>query len=391
MNVKIVNYDAVIEPLTWIEVDLGAIAFNYKEMQTLAKKHMRHPLGIMPVIKADAYGHGLLQVAQCLSQAHCPWVAVSNVSEGSMLRSAGFKGAILLFESTLVRDAKDIVGYGLTPTVCSLEMARALHLANQDADTPLPIHLKIDTGMGRLGVHLNEVNALWEYIHRSCPALRLEGVYTHFPVADSDKEFTLSQMRLFRDLILSWQNQGFNIEMIHAGNSMGLGDYPSDLFNVARPGIMLYGLYPSASLQSKFSLKPAMSVKTRIIYISSLKKGQGISYGHTFKASRDLTVAVLPIGYSNGYLRSLSNKAEVLIGGMRCPLIGRVTMDQIMVDVSALMKTSHPVLLNDEAVLLGRQGKEHISADDLAKWADTISYEIICSLGSRLPRVYLPS
>ena len=168
----------------------------------------------------------------------------------------------------------------------------------------------------------------------------------------------------------------------------GLGDYKSDLFNLARPGIMLYGVYPLEDLKQKVHLKPAMSVKTRIIFVQTIAKGRGVSYGHTFKAKEDITVAVLPIGYSNGYLRSLSNKAFVLVEGVRCPVVGRVTMDQIIVDVTAATLSGRIPKIGDEVVIMGDQKGSSISVDEIAKWADTISYEILCSLGNRLPRVY---
>jgi len=197
-------------------------------------------------------------------------------------------------------------------------------------------------------------------------------------------------MRHFRDIVFLLENQFITFTYVHASNSMGLGDYKSDLFNLARPGIMLYGVYPQEDLKDKVHLKPAMSVKTRIMFVQTIAKGRGVSYGHTFKAKEDITVAVLPIGYSNGYLRSLSNKAFVLVAGVRCPVIGRVTMDQIIVDVTAVTLSGNIPQVGDEVLLIGSQKGSTVGADEVALWADTISYEILCSLGNRLPRVYLP-
>ncbi len=378
--------------LTWAVIDLKALAHNYTQLVKLAGQNMTAsatPM-IMPVIKADAYGHGVLDVAKTLN-SQCSFFGVSNVDEGIMLRRNGFKQKILLFESTLPSDAQEIVAHELTPTVCTKDFAAALNKEALARDKKISIHIKVDTGMGRLGIDETDVIAFVEHLKKSCMGIHLEGIYTHFPLADSDKEFTFAQMRRFRDVVYALENRFLTFEYVHAGNSMGLGEYRSELFNCARPGIMLYGLYPSDDIKSKVHLKPVMSVKTKIIFVKSLKKGQGISYGHTFKAKEDMTIAVLPIGYSNGYLRALSNKAFVLVGGVRCPVIGRVTMDQVMVDVTPVGLSGRLPAVADEVVLLGSQKDENISADDVAGWAGTISYEILCSLGSRLPHKVLPA
>ena len=389
MDLKILNYQTVVHPPAWCELDLKALAHNFEELQKLANKNMAHPLGIMPVIKAEAYGHGMIQVAECLRGCGCKYWAVSNASEGLHLRATGFNEKILLFESTLTSEAKEIVAYNLTPTVTTLEMAQALEQCAHEAGIQLPVHIKIDTGMGRLGINEDQALGFVQKIRDEFPHLVLEGVYTHLPVADTDRDFTIAQMRRFRDMVYALENQFITFSFVHAGNSMGLGDYKSELFNLARPGIMLYGVYPLEDLKTKVHLKPVMSVKVRIIFVQTVAKGRGISYGHTFKAKEDITVAVLPIGYSNGYLRSLSNKAFVLVDGVRCPVVGRVTMDQIIVDITALTLSGRLPNTGDEAVILGTQKGSSISAEELAHWADTISYEILCSLGSRLPRVYL--
>jgi len=386
MDSKTLNFETAIHPTTWCEIDLKALAHNFEQLQKLAVKNMSHASGIMPVIKADAYGHGMLRVAECLNECGCKYFGVSNTTEGITLRVAEFKQKILLFESTLVSEARDIVEYKLTPTVCAVEMAQALDHAAHQAGIQIPVHIKIDTGMGRLGINETQALDFVQTLRTECPNLILEGVYTHFPVADTDRDFTLGQMRRFRDIVYSLENQFITFSYVHAGNSMGLGDYKSDLFNLARPGIMLYGIYPQEDLKKRISLKPVMSVKARIIFVQTIAKGRGISYGHTFKAKEDITVAILPIGYSNGYLRSLSNKAFVLVAGMRCPVVGRVTMDQIIVDITAATLSGRIPRIGDEAVIMGVQKGEAIPVDDIAHWADTISYEILCSLGNRLPR-----
>jgi alanine racemase len=237
--------------------------------------------------------------------------------------------------------------------------------------------------MGRLGVWYSEAEEFIQKI-RKLSHLVIGGVYTHFPVADTNRAFTQKQIENFQHLVERLQAKGISIPYLHAANSMGLAAYPHHLFNLARPGIMLYGLYPSPKLRPKVILKPVLSVKSRIIFLKRVSRGRGISYGHTFIAPRPMTVATLPIGYSDGYLRCLSNKTQVLINGRRCPVVGRITMDQIMVDVTKLKQLK----LGTEVTLLGRQNQEEISADELAQKAGTISYEIVCSLGTRLPKVY---
>ncbi len=389
MSVAIASTKLHFPPSAWVEIDLKALAHNYVQLKKLAAANMAHNSGLMPIIKADAYGHGMLECAHVLNDQGCRFWGVSNVDEGMRLREAGYKHSILVFESTLQAHAPAIIELDLIPTVCTIEFADALEVLAAKANKPVPIHVKVDTGMGRLGAGEDQALELVLHIQKRCPSLRLEGIYTHFPLADTDRDFTFAQMRRFRDIVYQCENHFITFRYVHAGNSMGLGDYKSELFNLARPGLMLYGLYPSHDLKSKVHLKPVMSVKAQIIFTRTIPKGFGISYGHTFKAPEDMTIAVLPIGYSNGYLRSLSNKAFVLVHGVRCPVIGRVTMDQIIVDVSALRLSGKMPKVSDECVILGSQKEESITADDIAHWASTISYEIVCSLGSRLDRIVL--
>ena len=388
MTVKDQQTATTSEHWTWAEIDLNAMAANFAELKKLAAKNMAYNAGLIPVIKADAYGHGMLATAQCLDAQGCSLFAVSNVSEGIALRRAGFKQKVLLFESTLPQDAAAIVENQLTPTVCTLDLAQAIDAQAIAAGVQVPVHIKVDTGMGRLGVDEEDALAFVQKLRDDHPRLVLEGLYTHFPLAETDREFTFGQMRRFRDIVYAMENQFITFTYVHAGNSMGLGDYKSELFNLARPGLMLYGLYPSEELKKKVALHPVMAVKTRIIFVKTIAKGHGVSYGHTFKAKDDMTVAVLPIGYSNGYLRSLSNTGFVLVRGLRCPVIGRVTMDQVIVDVTPLGMSGDLPRLGEEVVLLGNQKGANISADEVAHWAGTISYEILCSLGNNLPRIY---
>ena len=364
--------------LTFAEIDLSAIRHNFRVLHKLAGKAK-----ILTVIKADAYGHGMVPIAKLLARERVDFVGLSNLNEGITLRKAGIKTPVLLFETTLAEQAKDIIDYKLTPTVCTYELAAALSRYAQKRKRIVDIHVKVDTGMGRLGLWYQEIPAFMNKIRR-LRNLRVQGLYTHFPVADIDRAFTRKQIQQFIMLLQQLNADGWQIPYVHAANSMGLAGYKAAILNLPRPGLMLYGLYPRPELEKKINLRPVMSVHSKIIFLKHIEKGRSISYGRTFIAPRPMTVATLPIGYSDGYLRGLSGKADVLVGGKRCPILGRVTMDQIVVDVS---KIKNP-RLGMPVVILGRQGKQQVCAYELAQHARTINYEIVCSLGSRLPRVY---
>jgi len=382
--------------MAWVEIDLRAVRHNFRQIRRLAarnfvpkparrkspQKRTARP-DILCIIKADAYGHGMLRVARVLNGLGANFWGVSDVTEGIQLRKNGFKKPILLLGPPLPTQVKDVIDFNLMPTVCTVSLAAALDTYARRLNRKIAVHVKIDTGMGRLGIWHQQardfIEALLRFSH-----LNLDGLYTHFPLADTNPKFTRQQIRLLGNLVDELDREGIVIPYIHAANSMGLAGYKSYLFNLVRPGLMIYGQYPSAGLKKRIPLRPAMSVKARIIHVKRVPKGQGISYGHTFIAPRDMDVATLQIGYNDGYLRSLSNKAHVLAAGQRCPVVGRVTMDQIMVDVSAVKSPR----VGMEVILLGQGKKSSISGDELASLAGTINYEIVCSLGNRLPRVY---
>ncbi len=372
---------------SWAEVDLKAIRHNFQEIKRLAGKTTR----ILCVVKGDAYGHGLVRVASFLDQLGLEFFGVSDIEEGMILRKNGIRKPILIFESTLPSQAQRIVEYHLTPTICTMGMAKALNRYAKSLPQRLGIHVEVDTGMGRFGIGHEEA---FDFIKNLSllSHLSIQGIYTHFPLAETDREFTRRQIRHLYDLVKRLDQSGVVVPTIHAANSMGLVGYKTRILNLARPGLMLYGLSPSVgaglkpvpTLKRKIALRPALSVKSRIVFLKKVKKGQGISYGHTFVAPKNMEIATLAIGYKDGYLRCLSNKSCVLIRGWRCPVVGRVTMDQIMVDVSGIK----PVRVGMEAVILGKQKDASIDADELAEYAHTISYEIVCHLGNHLPRVY---
>ena len=365
--------------LAWAAVDLDALKHNYREL----RKQTPRGVELLAVVKADAYGHGMIPVSTHLNEWGIKFFGVSNVEEGILLRKHGIRGTILLFESTLPNFAREMVRYNLTPTVCTLELAASLNRFAKLKKRTIDVHVKVDTGMGRLGIWYEDATAFIKTLKRF-PHLSVKGLYTHFAAADTDPAFTKKQVGQFTKLLDELRRQSIRISLTHAANSMGLVAYKHPIFNLARPGIMLYGLAPAAHLKSRLNLKPVLSVKSKIIFLKRISKGHSISYGRTFIARQNMTVATLPIGYSDGYFRSLSNKAEVLVNGRRCKVLGRVTMDQIVIDVTKVA----PVKIGTEVVVLGTQGNETIGAAELARYADTIHYEVVCNLGNRLTRIY---
>ncbi len=363
--------------LTWAQIDLSAIPHNLKILK-------KNAVEILPVIKADAYGHGMIAVAKELNHLGVRIFGVSDLVEGGQLRENGFINDILLLESPLPSLAANIVKYHLIASVCTLELARALNKEAGIRKEKVKVHIKVDTGMGRLGVWHKDAPEFIRLV-ASFPNLIIDGIFTHFPLSDRDPKFTGQQLKDFSLLLDSLGELKKTIRYVHAANSMGLSGYQNSILNLARPGLMLYGLYPRQDLQKKIKLKAAMSVKTRVLFVKTLEKGRGVSYGHTYVAKKNIKVATLAIGYSDGYFRCLSNKAAVLIHGKRCPVVGNVTMDQIIVDVS----NAGTVKIGDVALILGVYKKQSISAQELGTWAGTINYEIVCNLGNRLERKYI--
>lgn len=373
----------------WVEIDLKAVRHNFRQIRRLALEQLEprvnRDVDILAVVKADSYGHGMVEVSRVLEREGCRFFAVSDLNEAVSLRLSGNKRRIVLFETTLPGQAPELVKYELTPSVCTMPMARALDRYARRARKKLPVHIKIDTGMGRLGVwHMYAVDFVRDV--NKLEHLQVEGIFTHFPVADTNKRFTEQQMRDFSVVVADLIRHQVPFRYLHAANSMGLAAYKNRLFNLVRPGVMLYGLYPSQELRSKIELKPVMSVKSRVLMTKTIYRGSGVSYGHIFRAAVDTPAAVIAVGYSDGYSRLLSNKAFVLINGTPCPVLGRVTMDQTVVDISRAGKVS----IGDEVVVVGEQGVCEVSADDIAAWSGTINYEVVCNLGNRLTRVHRP-
>ena len=342
----------------------------------------------MAVVKADAYGHGDKRISVAAQKAGVTRFAVSNINEALNLRHAGVTGEILILGYTPEEMVSVLQEYGITQTVHSLEYAQKLDNAVEVG--VVKVHIKVDTGMNRIGFPQNEQHDSFEDILQvnKLSGLNCCGIFTHFSCADSyseeDVEYTKRQMKYLDELIDRLENQGIRFEVIHAQNSAGTINYPNPRYNCARVGISMYGLDPSGEMKGKADMKPVLEWKTAVSLVKNIPAGSQVSYGRTFTASQNMKVATLAIGYADGYYRCFSSKADVLIHGIRCRILGRVCMDQMIVDVTNV----EDVQMGDVATLIGEDGNEKITADELAALADTINYEVVCSISRRVPRVY---
>ncbi len=366
---------------TWVEIDLHAIKHNIKEI-----RRVTHPgAAIMAVVKANAYGHGVLPVASVLLANGATSLAVAIPEEGIYLRQQGITVPILLLGLTLPGQAEEIVHHNLTPTVATWDSAVALADAARRLGSSVGVFVKLDTGMHRIGLQFHEAVGFVKNL-LTLQGLTVQGIFTHFSMSDlQDKSYTHRQFQCFQQVVTELRNQDIDIPLKSTANSAAVSDLPATHLDIVRPGIILYGLPPSEEVGGNLSLLPAMQFKTRVIYVKKVPPGSKISYGGTFTTSAETVIATLPVGYADGYNRLLSNRADVLIQGTRCPVVGRVCMDQITVDVTHLP----PVAIGEEAVLFGRQGQEEISVDEIAGILNTINYEVVCWVGDRVPRVYI--
>ncbi len=365
---------------TWVEVDLGAIAHNMK----LLRSTLKPGVALLAQVKGNAYGHGLLDVARAYERLGVDWLGVASIDEAARLRDGGITKSLLVQTAILPEEAGAALEYRVQPAVCSVEVGAALDRAASARNTVATVHLKIDTGMGRLGVWHEEAEALAKRL-QAFRRLRIAGCFTHFPSAEDDRRFTTAQIAAFRKLLARLRKMLDAPVLGHAANSMALLSYPDSHCDLVRPGLAFFGLYPTPRLRRTITLQPALSWKTRIVFVKRVPAGRGISYGLTHTTRRPTVIATLPVGYADGYMRALSNRSVVLIRGQRASVVGRICMDQVMVDVGRIAN----VQVGDEAVLIGTQGDEEIRAEELAHRAGTIAYEICTSISDRVPRRYI--
>lgn len=360
----------------WAEIDLDAVAGNVRLL-----KRRANGAALMAVVKANAYGHGAVAVARAALAAGADRLGVICVDEGEQLRRAGVTAPILVMGHTPATDAVRVVELSLTATVASRETAEALARAAAQQGVRLAVHVKVDTGLNRYGLSPNEALTLVDWL-RDLPSLEVEGLFTHFASADdTDKGYTLDQYARFRQVAeaLDW------VPIRHVANTATLLDMPDLSLEMVRPGLGIYGLYPSGEIRRDLGLVPVLSLKSRIVRLNALAPGDSVSYGRTWRAARPSLIGLVMCGYADGLPRSLSNRGNVLVRGQRVPIVGRICMDMCMVDVTDVPG----VAVGDEVVLIGCQGEEEITADEVAELAGTISYEILCGITPRVPRLYL--
>ncbi len=360
-------------------IDLDAIAHNVAAL----KARVGPGVEMMAVVKANAYGHGALPVARTALAAGATRLAVARMAEGVQLRQQGVTAPILVMGYHLPSEAAAAVAHDLTVTVNDAAFAGALAMEAREAGQRMKVHVKIDTGMSRFGLLPHETLDFLKWLSNQA-WLELEGLWTHFATADEmDKTFARQQFARYHD-VATLARQRFDIPLLHVANSAAILDLPETWLDAVRPGIALYGLYPSTEVSTDIGLRPALTLISHVGRVRKLPAGTSVSYGRTFIAAEPFTAALLPIGYGDGVHRMLSNRGQVLIRGQRAPIRGRVCMDNIIVDVSHIPGVRE----GDEAVLIGGQGDDRISAEEVAVWAETINYEVTTSLLPRVPRIY---
>lgn len=364
-------------------VDLNAIRHNILQIKSRLNKETK----LMVIVKADAYGHGAVPVAKALDEDGIDAYGVAIIEEAVELREAGIEKPILVLGYTPKEQYGLVISFGVTQTVFQYEMAEALALEAIGQGKTAKIHIKIDTGMSRIGYpdtkeSIKEIKRI-----AALPGIEIEGLFSHFARADEqDKTATLEQSRRFRDFYEMLKKEDINIPIRHIANSAGIIDIPEADLNMVRCGISTYGIYPSEEVgKEKLTLIPAMELKSHVIYVKSVNAGVGVSYGATYITERKTRIATIPVGYADGYSRNLSNCGKVIIHGKLAPIIGRICMDQFMVDVTKIKDVKQ----GDTVTLLGRDQKSYISVEELSAWSHSFPYELVCTIGKRIPRVYL--
>ncbi len=362
-------------------IDLNAYAHNLD----VVRRFIGHDASIAAVLKANAYGHGLVPLAKKAVGCGVRMVAVAAVDEGIELRQAGLQIPVLVMVQPEESVLPALLEYHLTPMISTIKAAETLGELAHRANRMVAIHCKVDSGMGRQGFSLNTAPADLQYLSR-ISHIDIEGIATHFPVADQlDDTFTYNQIKTFKQLLKQLDKRGIPYEIAHAANSAAIVNYQGSIFNMVRPGLMTYGVWPMKTASSRNLLKPVLRWETRITQVRELEEGASVGYGRTYTTKSRMCAAVLPVGYADGYKHSLSNQADVLVRGKRCPVRGSVCMDQIVVEVSQVDN----VQAGDLATLIGNDGPECITVEELADRAGTIPYDILTGIGQRVPREYI--
>ncbi|MCZ7545821.1 MAG: alanine racemase [Anaerolineae bacterium] len=371
--------------ITYAVIDLSVIMHNVRAL----KAHVGGPVEVIAVVKANGYGHGAAEAARAALAGGATRLAVARVDEGVALRQAGLAAPILVMGYAPPDAAPFIVAHNLTATLTTWEAAQAVSAQAEAAGRRAPVHVKVDTGMGRFGLLPEEAAAFVDQV-AALPGLDLEGMFTHFAVADEPAEasraYTRQQFARFTDVLRAVAAAGHRLRVRHCANSAATLFHAETHLDAVRPGIAIYGLRPNAEVAPPVALQPALALQSRVARVRTLPPGSSISYGRTYTTTRPTPVALVPVGYGDGYHRLLSNRGAVLINGQRAPIVGRVCMDQFVVDVTGIPDVKQ----DDTVVLIGAQGEARITAEEVARWAETINYEVTTSLLPRVKRVYLP-
>lgn len=366
------------------KINLDALKYNVESIE----KAVKESAGVVAVIKTDGYGHGAIPIAKCLEKDKRIWgYAVATAEEADILRQAQIKKPVLILGAVFSYAYQMLIKQGIRMTVFSYDMAKEISYEALKQQKTAKIHIKIDTGMGRIGF-LADNHSLQEIKKiASLPNIQIEGMFTHFAKADfKDKTSATSQLMKFKEFIRSVEREGIELTVRHCSNSAGIMDMPEANLDMVRAGIILYGLQPSEEVKKeKVPLKPVMSLHSHVVHVKKVAPMTGISYGHTYVSKKEAVIATIPVGYGDGYPRTLSNKGYVLINGQRAKICGRVCMDQMMVDVTDISDVN----VGDEVTLLGTDGGMQITAEELGELSGRFNYELVCDIGKRVPRLYM--
>jgi len=377
INHPTISEGGIVRP-TRVEVDLKTLAENFSKI----KRHVKD-VKVMPILKANAYGHGLLRTAQFFQQLKADYLGVAVVEEGILLREKRINIPILVLGGVWGNQVPLFLKHNLTITASSIDKIKMIDETAEQMKTKAVVHLKLDTGMERIGVHYYNAEKFFKAAY-NCKNIIVEGIYSHFANAEAgDLTHAKLQLERFNEVLTFFDKHSIKPPVRHFANSGAILQLPESNFDMVRPGIMLFGVYPSKEVKKTIEVKPTLSWKSLVVYFKVIKAGQSVGYGLTWKTDHDVRAVTIPVGYGDGYLRSMNNNAEVLLRGERYPVIGTISMDQIVVNIE-----QGSAYNDDEVILLGCDGKNSISCEELAEWAGTIPYEILTNINTRVPRVY---
>ncbi len=381
INLPTISSSDIVRP-TLVEVDLQRLADNFRAI----KAHVT-PAKVMPILKANAYGHGLLRVAQLMETLGADYIGVAVLEEGILLRQNGIRMPILVLGGILGNQVPGFLKHSLAITASSIDKLVQVNDVAAQLGVKAKVHLKIDTGMERIGVHYYNAESFLEAAMQ-CPMIEVEGIYSHFANADQpDLADARMQLERFQQVLSFFERQGLPPPPLrHMANSPAILQLPEANFDLVRPGLLLYGVYPSQQISHTVAVRPALSWTSRVVYFKVIQPGHPVGYSSTWQSDHMVRAVTAPVGYGDGYFRSMSHKAQVLLRGKKYPVVGRISMDQIVINLEW-----DSAYNDDEVILIGEAGDESITCEDLAEWAGTIPYEILTNINTRVPRVYIPT